>query len=62
MASVAFEFDVGDLGAIILIVRMEFLKMSLGIELKTEDGRTQVTLVSFDFLRSLVPSRRGRVV
>lgn len=62
LASVALELDVGDLGAIVLILRMEFLEMSLGIELKTEDGRTQVTLVSFDFLGSLVASWRGGVV
>lgn len=63
LATVTFEFDVGNLGAVIFIVGMQLLEMSLGIELKTEDGRTQVTLVGLDlFRRSLAAASRRRWV
>lgn len=53
LTAIALKFDIGNLGAVILVLRMEFLKVSLGVELKTEDGWTQVTLIGFNFLGSL---------
>ena len=57
LATVALEFDVGNLGAVILVIRMELLKVSLGVELKTENSRTQVTLIGFNFFRRLATPR-----
>ena len=53
LTAIALKFDIGNLGAVILVVRMEFLKVSLGVELKSEDGWTQVALIGFNFLGSL---------
>ena len=53
LATVALELDVGNLGAVIFVFRMELLKVSLGVELKSEDGWTQVALIGFNFLGSL---------
>lgn len=53
LTAIALKFDIGNLGAVILVLGMEFLKVSFGVELETEDGWTQVTLIGFNFLGSL---------
>ena len=59
LASITLEFDICDLGSVIFVVWMKLLEMSLGVELKSKDGRTQVTLVGFDLFRSwITPWRR----
>ena len=57
LATVALELDVGNLGAVILVIWMKFLKMSLSVELKTKNSRTQVTLIGFNFFRRLATPR-----
>lgn len=56
LATVALKFDVSDLGPIVVVLRVKLLEMSLGIKLKSKDGRAQVTLVSLDFLGRLFTS------
>jgi len=62
LTSIALELDIGNLGAVILIFWMQFLKVTLSVELESKDSRTQVTLIGFYLFGRLAAPWRGGIV